>query len=346
MKTAGRMKKVLVVSVLVLAQTGFEIRDVSAGDGKQPGYVSGEFIFPLDNKPTPQCHASTVVEADSGIVAAWFGGTREKNPDVGIWVSRLEGEGWSTPVEVADGVQSDTMRYPCWNPVLFQPIKGPLMIFYKVGPDPVRWWGMLMTSKDGGKSWSKPERLPDNILGPIKNKPVQLSSGEILCPSSTENAGWRVHFEIASASADTWETVGPINDGNEFAAIQPTVFRHADGALQALCRTQQGVIAESWSHDNGKTWSAMEPTGLPNPNSGIDGVTLKDGRLLLVYNNSIQSRYPLNVAVSRDGKRWSEVMTLEDQPGEYSYPAVIQSSDGMVHITYTYNRVAIKYVLL
>ena len=312
----------------------------------QPGYVLGEFIYPLNDKPTPQCHASTIEETETGLVASWFGGTHEKNPDVGIWISRYEESGWSVPVELADGAQSDTLRYPCWNPVLFQPRDGPLMLFYKVGPHPNNWWGMLMTSQDGGKSWSKPERLPDGILGPIKNKPVQLRNGDILCPSSTEDQGWRVHFEITSDLGRTWETVGPINDGNDFAAIQPTILIHEDGSLQTLCRTIQKGITESRSLDNGRTWSVMQSTGLPNPNSGIDGVTLADGRHLLVYNRSTEARTPLNVAVSIDGKEWTDVLTLENDSGRYSYPAVIQSRDGMVHITYTYNRVAIKHVVV
>ena len=113
------------------------------------GYVRGELIYPLDNTPTPQCHASTIEETTQGFVAAWFGGTHEKNKDVGIWVSRLEDNAWSEPVEVADGVQSTDLRYPCWNPILFQPADAPLMLFYKVGPSPSEWWGMLITSQDG-----------------------------------------------------------------------------------------------------------------------------------------------------------------------------------------------------
>ena len=85
---------------------------------------------------------------------------------------------------------------------------------------------------------------------------------------------------------------------------------------------------------------------LPNPNSGIDAVTLQDGRQLLVFNNTPRGRTPLNVALSRDGVEWKVVLTLEDQPGEYSYPAVIQAADGRVHITYTYRRQSIKHVVL
>ncbi len=123
-----------------------------AGEG---GYVKAELIYSLDDKPTPQCHASTIVETSQGLVAAWFGGKHEKNEDVGIWLSRFQGDSWSKPIEVAKGVQANDQRYPCWNPVLFQPASGPLMLFYKVGPSPSEWWGMLLTSNDNGKTWSR-----------------------------------------------------------------------------------------------------------------------------------------------------------------------------------------------
>jgi predicted neuraminidase len=306
--------------------------------------VSCEFIF--ETAPFPSCHASTIVETKAGLVAAWFGGTRERNPDVGIWVSRRDKNGWSKPVEAANGVQPDGRRYPCWNPVLFQPDRGPLVLFYKVGPSPSDWWGMLITSSDAGESWSKPRRLPDEFLGPIKNKPVQLKDGSILCGSSTENAGWLVHMEFTNASAANWRKSEPLNDRVQFGAIQPTILVHKSGAIQILCRSRQKRIIESWSTDHGKSWSAMKVTSLPNPSAGIDGVALRDGQSLVVYNHTETSRSPLNIAVSADGKTWKAALVLEDQPGEYSYPAVIQTSDGLVHVTYTWKRERIKHVVI
>lgn len=333
----------------------------------QPGegaYLSGGLLYPLEDKPTPECHASTIEETPSGLVAAFFAGTHERHPDVGIRVSRLVDGSWTRPEEVVNGVQNDTLRYPCWNPVLFQPENGPLMLFYKVGPNPREWWGMLMTSEDDGKTWSEPRRLGESerighLLGPVKNKPVQLEDGTIICPSSTEiekgdDFFWKVHFEISKDQGKTWEVVGPINDGEELDAIQPSVLTYPGGRLQVLCRTRQGVVAQSWSEDKGKTWSEMTTTGLPNPNSGTDAVTLKDGRQLLVYNHTIKkgkqpnNRNMLNIALSDDGEKWNPVMTLENEPHKagYSYPAVIQTSDGLVHITYTYWRESVKHVVV
>ncbi len=331
---------------------------LAAAAGAEPaGVLKAEFIY--EKAPFPQCHASTIAESRGELVAAWFGGTAEGRPDVGIWLSRRpsagsgrgepaeprDGKAWSPPVEVANGVESPEKRFPCWNPVLFQPKAGPLLLFYKVGPSPRAWWGMRMASDDGGKTWGKPTRLPDGILGPIKNKPIQLLT-RVLCGSSTEDQGWRVHFELTTDLAAPWLKVGPVNDGKAFAAIQPTLLTHADGRVQALCRSRQGRIVQVWSEDGGETWGEMTATGLPNPNAGIDGVTLADGRQLLVYNHTPRGRSPLNVAVSRDGKTWQAAAVLESEPGEFSYPAVIQAADRLVHITYTWKRQRVKHVVI
>lgn len=316
---------------------------------KQPGYVLGEFIY--EEAPFPSCHASTLAETSRGLVAAWFGGTGEKDPDVGIWFSRqLDGK-WTAPVEVANGVQSADLRYPCWNPVLYQSKKGPLLLFYKVGPDPRKWWGMLTISDDNGKTWSKPTRLPDGYYGPIKNKPVQLANGDLLCPTSSEiktpdGELWQVYMERTSDLGKTWSKTDMLNDGIEIDAIQPSILFHSDSRLQALGRTRQGKVWTMWSDDAGKSWGPMTLSDLPNPNSGTDAVTLADGRQLLVYNHTSHGRSPLNVAISEDGKTWQAALVLENTPGEYSYPAVIQSRDGKVHITYTWRRQRIKHVVV
>ena len=178
---------------------------------QNPAILKSEFIY--ESAPFPSCHASTIVETKSGLVAAWFGGTAEKNPDVGIWSARLVDGKWTVPVEVANGVQADGQRYPCWNPVLFQPKEGPLLLFYKIGPSPDHWWGMLRVSQEDGRSWSEARRLPEGILGPIKNKPVQLANGDILSPTSSEHDGWRVHFERSADGGKTWSATAPVNDG-------------------------------------------------------------------------------------------------------------------------------------
>ncbi|MDP2227262.1 MAG: sialidase family protein, partial [Moraxellaceae bacterium] len=288
---------------------------------------------------------------------------------------------WTPGVQVADGVQHSHKRYPTWNPVLFQPrpAGAPLMLFYKVGPTPETWWGMLMTSTDGGRTWSEPRRLPEDVLGPIKNKPIELADGTILCGSSTEDpvtGAWLVHLERTADLGRTWEVTPPIHTAAEFNAIQPSILTYPDGRLQLLCRSKDKTLTTSWSGDDGRTWSPMTSSGLFNPNSGSDAVTLADGRQLLIYNlrdtvggaprnpkaNALGGaqpdiagaaedwgvRWPLNVSVSRDGEQWDMLVTLEDEPRQhgYAYPAVIQTRDGLVHITYTWNREKIKHVVV
>ena len=329
----------------------------SAAEPRFPGLVKEEFVF--ERARFPECHASTICETTRGLVSAWFGGKKEGLKDVGIWVSYHDGARWSAPREWANGVQHEGLRYPCWNPVLYQmPGDGPTLLFFKVGPRPSAWWGELMVSYDRGRTFRERRRLPERIDGPVRCKPILLSDGRtLLCGSSTEDKGWRVHFEMVSLSGGkptgTWKRVGPINTPDEFNAIQPTFLRHADGRLQVLCRTKEGVIATSSSRDEGKTWSKMTATNLPNPNSGIDAVTLKDGRHLLVYNHlgSGKSgwgrRGLLNLAISSDGVTWHGVGVLERERGaEFSYPAMIQTRDGLIHITYTWKRKRIKHVVI
>ena len=313
-----------------------------------PAVVKSEYIY--ESGPYPSIHATTIVETPTGMVAAWFGGTAEKNPDVCIYVSRLVDGKWTESVETANGVQPDGTRHPTWNPVLFQPKDAPLMLFYKVGPSPQTWWGELKTSTDGGQTWSAARRLPDGIYGPIKNKPVQLPNGDILCPTSNETderpSKWAIYFERTRDLGQTWTRTELLHDGIAISAIQPSILFLGGDSLLALGRTRQGKAFQIRSADAGATWGEISLTDLPNPNSGTDAVTLSDGRHLLIYNHTAKGRSPLNLAVSPDGATWGAALVLESEPGEYSYPAIIQTRDGLVHITYTWKRQKVKHVVL
>jgi len=315
----------------------------------EPLLKESEFIY--NQGSYPSVHASTIAETSTGLVAAWFGGTAEKNKDVGIWCSRRVGKKWTESREVANGVQKDGTRYPTWNPVLFQPKKGPLLLFYKVGPSPREWWGELKTSIDGGENWSKARRLPQGIYGPIKNKPFELSNGDLLCPTSFESneqhGKWSIYFEKTSDYGQTWTRTPLLHDGLQISAIQPSILKMKDGSLRAIGRTRQGRVFKIDSTNDGETWGPIALLDLPNPNAGTDALTLTNGRHLIVYNHSSRGRSPLNVAISQDGDRWEKLLELENEPGkEFSYPAVIQASDGRIHITYTWQRKKIKHVVL
>jgi hypothetical protein len=216
----------------------------------------------------------------------------------------------------------------------------------------------MMVSYDRGRTFRDRRRLPESIDGPVRCKPILLDDRQtLLCGSSTEYDGWRVHFEsvrlVDGHPREPWKRIGPINKPDGFNAIQPTFLRHANGRLQVLCRTKESVIATSFSSDNGQTWSTMNATGLPNPNSGIDAVTLDNGRHLLVYNHLSSGdrgwgrRGLLNLAVSTDGLVWRAASVLEQEKNaEFSYPAMIETNDGNVHVTYTWKRQRIKHLVL
>ncbi len=321
-----------------------EAREPEAVQPRFPGLVSEGFIF--TKAPHKECHASTLVETSRGLVAAWFGGTKEKNPDVRIWSSYHDGRGWSGPRVWADGVQHTDLRYPCWNPVLWQePGDGDVKIFFKVGPNPQEWWGEVMVSHDRGRSFQEPVRLPEGIDGPVRSKPILLGGGALLCPSSTEHGGdWRFHFE--KLEGGEWSRFEP--EDQAFQVIQPTLITHPDGRIQAFYRTKgHGVIVTNDSSDGGETWSPLVESGLPNNNSGIEALTLADGRHLLLYNHLAKGRQAIHLAASGDGRQWNAVAVIEQaDQGEFSYPAMIQGGDGLIHLSYTWNRQRVRHLVL
>lgn len=306
--------------------------------------LSSEFIY--ETASFPSCHASTVLETENGLLAAWFGGSYESHPDVSIYCSSWDGTTWSTPTLAADGIVSDSLRFPCWNPVLFHLESGAIALFYKVGPNPREWWGEYKISTDEGQTWGQSISLPEGKLGPIKNKPVAVPGGRILYPTSVEYTpdNWKVFIESSRGDLSGWETTEIDNNG--FNAIQPTLFLHKH-SLEMLCRTQEGVLAMAESRDYGRSWSPLKGTTIENNNSGVDGIVLKDGLRLLVCNPMREGRNKLVLLGSYNGTDWQTLYTLEEHDeGEYSYPAIISHADGTVDITYTYRRERIRHVRL
>lgn len=312
---------------------------VVAGDFKN-SIISSQFIY--DSASFPSCHASTIVETPNGLIAAWFGGQYEGHNEVSIYASRYEKGRWTPPLIIADGFINDSTRYACYNPVLYLTTQNELLLFYKIGPNVQGWTGWMKRSVDFGVTWSNAEALPTGILGPIRNQPF-YGDGLLICPSSTERDGWKVHFEFTADNGRTWRKSPDLNDAKTITGIQPSILRHDSKTLQALTRSQDGTINETWSNNNGRTWGLLQHTAMPNNNSGIAAITLKDGRHLLVYNHvkpspsakeGLAVRSPLNVTISSDGKNWEPYIILENEVGaEFSYPFVIQTSDGKFHIT-------------
>jgi len=343
------MKKIVCLLLLLLSI----INSFAQVKKWQKGLLKEEFIY--DKASFPSCHSATIAETPAGLVVSFFGGTKERNPDVEIYVSRLVNGKWTAPYSVADGVSSAGPRLPTWNPVLYQVPGGDLLLFYKIGPKPSEWWGMMKKSSDYGKTWSEARHLPPGYIGPVKNKPVLLNNGNLFCPSSTEGeGGWKLHFEVTADQGKTWRKVFLPDAGKTIGAIQPSILDHGNGQLQLIARSRNRALITSYSKDYGESWSPLTKSNLPNNNSGTDALTMKDGRDVLVYNHVLPpgdlakgARTPLNVAVSKDGTTWDAALILEDSPiSQYSYPSVIQTADGMLNFVFTWRREKIRHVVV
>ncbi|MEO8535540.1 MAG: sialidase family protein [Flavobacterium sp.] len=321
---------------------------------KNPQAVNRTQSYIADEPITTNSHAATLVEIKPNqIMAAWFGGKYEGAKDVGIYYSVYKDKKWLAPLNLIQPaiIKGDTL--PCWNPVLFKSKSETLYLFYKVGKNPREWFGAMIISKDNGDTWSTPKYLPEGILGPIKNKPVEAIPGVILCGSSTEsteNNQWRVHVETYTEATDSWVKI-PVADPKQFDVIQPTFLIHSDNVVQMLSRSKHNKIITSWSKNDGKNWGQTDSINVVNSNSGIDALTLSKKNFLLVNNPLPQGkdwfngRNVLDVEYSADGMVWKKLFDLENQKeGEFSYPAIIQTSDKKIHVLYTYNRKYIKHV--
>lgn len=323
-----------------------------------------EFIF--TEAPFASAHASNIVELRNGdLLASWFGGSAEGKPDVAIWSSRRSQGKWSAPVELVR-----EHEIACYNPVMFYTADGRLWFYYKFGPHPSSWSAGRRWSDDDGKTWSLVEHLPAGIYGPIRAKPLVMTDGAVVSGSSVESYhSWACWIERSTDAGRSWKRIGPVTvprklpeipvasatpTGNPdsfawaetYGIIQPSVISRNGQNLRFYARStkQIGRICVADSSDGGRTWTNARPINVPNPNSGIDAISLPDGRVVLVYNNTNSGRTPLNLAVSRDGEHFRMFKTLEDAPGEYSYPALIQGKTGDLHITYTWNRKRIRYL--
>mmetsp|Transcript_13414 Transcript_13414/g.38074 ORF Transcript_13414/g.38074 Transcript_13414/m.38074 type:complete len:483 (-) Transcript_13414:253-1701(-) len=326
---------------------------------KEAGLVINEAV-----RPTRSQHSSTMTEVAAGVIlAAWFGGTWERMGDVGIWTARYVNGTWSVPRQVAwpqPDWRNKGWMAPCWNPVLLSMPGGSTILFYKVGTNPEVWRGYMMRSTDGGLTWSAPTEMGDGIVGPTKNKPMAVGRGHILAGSSEEDRGWTVHLEESWDWGWSWKRVEPTIEYGE-GVIQPAIFRTSDGVLRMVMRTRRDrkVVGTSSTDNIGRSWERVSSKGLDSPNAGLDAITLQDGRVLIAHNGGRSGRHKLVLSMSYDseGEEYTTVAVLEDDDEEYtredeckdpddpnarddpeySYPSLLQTSDGMLHVTYTFS---------
>lgn len=323
-----------------------------------------QYLFE-EARPFASCHASTVIAFPNGdLLAAYFAGSKEGNPDVGIWCSKRTNGSWSAPYLVAD--EADLVH---WNPVLFRKDDGQIVLHYKVGHPIPEWYTRVTVSDDDGLTWSRPvDLVPGDVggRGPVKNKLIQLQDGTWLAPGSLEGTYWDAFADISADQGLTWtasakvpvrhegQAEGEYPEGAELirgkGIIQPTVWESAPGQVHMLTRSTAGFIYRSDSADAGRTWSPAYRTYLPNNNSGIDLARMDNGALVLAYNPVGMyrgPRTPLMLSISTDnGETWEQLKVLEGEYtsytvpieyGEFSYPAVIAQGN-VIHVTYTWKR--------
>ena len=319
------------------------------GDYQRKLLLIREHVFG-DDRPFAQCHASTLVQLrNNRFLVAWFGGTREGNDDVGIWLAERYQCAWKAPRRIAK-----IEEVPHWNPVLFGAPTGMVHLYFKVGPNCREWCTWTMTSHDEGATWTQARELaPGDPLtpGPVKDKPIVLHDGTWLAPNSSETSDtWDVFTDRSSDDGRSWQHSESVAlDHEEFGgkgAIQPTLWESEPNRVHMLVRTTAGRIWRSDSDNGGKSWVPLYQTDLPNNNSGIDLARLYDGTLALVYNPVEESwgpRTPLRISLSFDnGATWPHQLDIETEAGEYSYPAIIPTVRGMA-ICYTWRRERVAF---
>ena len=302
--------------------------------------------FVFTDAPFAECHASTLARTPTGWAAAWFGGTHEKHPDVGIWLSRrVESGPWSAPERVA---KIDGSAH--WNPVLFCDPSGTLHLWFKTGPKIPHWKTFTQTSTDGGATWSAARELAPGDesggRGPVKNKPILLSDGAWLAGASSEQGSWEAFFDRSEDNGHIWTRTPNLERtalGERHGCIQPTLWESSPGVVHALVRSSCGFLPRTDSTDGGRTWSPLYDSGLPSNNSGVDLARLPDGTLALIYNpvaSDWGARSPLRISLSSDnGKTWPDSIDLEVEPGgEFSYPAIVAVGESELAVSYTWKR--------
>lgn len=290
-----------------------------------------------DASPYKVCRTPTLLETPKGLIVVFTARAGEQTGGFSLWFSRFERDEWTSPVKLVDGLPKDgTTRFDCATPTLFQYPDKKILLFYRHNLGGGNWKCMQAMSVDGSATWLNSTEMPPGINGPTKSRPQFLADGSLLCGSSQEKGAWTIHFERLNSDGRTWTKTEDVKSEKLIEAIEPMLLPHPNRRWQALCRPRtERKIVESWSEDDGRTWSPLSLTDLPNPGSSLDAIRLKDGRFLVAYNHSQTERTPLNIAISEDGKQWQAAMSLEVDKEVSTSPSIVQTGDGLVHIGYS-----------
>jgi len=302
-----------------------------------------QFLFDsLPGRPSSHCAALTALP--DALFCIWYAGSREGADDVALMSARYDigSTTWAQPT-----VLLDTPGKGDGNAIAhFDDKSGRLWLFHTVLQGG-GWSSVFLYSRysdDLGQTWSRSELFDEEQGMMVRTGIVELASGRWVLPAYDEKS-WDSFCYLSDDRGKTWVK------GTQMPAaaplIQPAIVQLEDGKLLAYMRSggQEHCVWRSTSGDDGETWELCTPTELRNPNSGLDMVRTQDGTIVLIFNNTAEGRTPLHVGLSDDdGTTWPVIKPLETDPGEYSYPSVLQSQDGLIHVVYTYRRQTIKHV--
>lgn len=326
---------------------------LTTGRDPEPLFESG---YVTEDSPTESVHSGTLTELpDGGVLAAWFGGSREGARDVAIYASRWNGSDWSTPHVLLDRMTAErelrvSLR-KLGNPVLFTGTDGRLWLFFVTTS--IGGWSTssvsFKTSSDGGQHWAPARRLItspfNNISTLARGRPVNYTDGSIGLPTYHELAGKFAEWLRISPDGEVLSK-RRISQGK--LAIQPSpVITGRRNALTLMRRVSDSpkTVLLSETNNGGQSWSKPQATNLPNPDAGIAAQFTGKGDYLLAYNHVELGRGSLDLALSTDGAKWRRIQQLEigTLQDEFSYPYLIRTRAGDYHLIYTWQRQRMAY---
>jgi len=308
-----------------------------------------ERVFGPETPTGPYKHPASLTELSNGdLFLVYYSGQEEYAVDTGVFGVRLPKgvSRWTAPRLLA----RDPFR-SVGNGVIWQAPDGLVWLFYVV-----RWgetWStsriQAKVSRDGAETWSDSFVISEEAGTMARGRPIVLDTGEYLLPIYSETGNdpeWvgpesHSRFLRFDPARRSWQESGVIRSAK--GNIQPAVVQMSSDLLIAYCRRGGGYepVTDGWlirseSRDGGHTWSEGRDSAFPNPNAAVDFLKLASGALLLVYNDSMNTRDPLTAALSLDGDRtWPHRRNIMEGPGDFGYPYVIQAADGRIHVVFT-----------
>lgn len=323
---------------------------------------------------SPSSHAANLLELKNGdLLCVWFSGNWEGASGVGIVVARRPNgsRNWSKPMLV-----DSESGYSYQNPVLFEAPDGTVHIFHttqEANAGEANAHVLHLLSRDGGRSWSKPELVFDKPGAFSRHPLLVLKDGAWMLPMTYVTSrgigkGAETNYSVTEISRDKGKSWTECPMPSTFGKVQPTVVPLAGGQLRAFFRSRASdFIYSSLGSGDGCHWAPAEPTVLPNNNASVQAFRLRNGHIVMAFDNSSLSpagnygrRKPLSVALSEDeGKSWRSVRDVETgresfglpqqrpkAPGreEYSYPSILETRSGEILVAYTFRRQTIKVV--